>query len=262
MELPSCEPVGLRIRSIGTINDPKMQIDIFSYRELEESEERTLLNDISRCAELKTDITDFYKMAEHDPILEQVITNLYGMRCGQQQKLFHNLVRAITMQWTSLERTKQMFKLLFKKYSENVLFDRHVISVWFSPKQIMQAELQELKECKLGFRAQYLKAIADSILNEPSLSFDELIKLPFEKAKEELIKLKGIGEYSAEIALPHRQRFPIDMWSVKIFWSLLFPERNIKSVQIAMKEVKEEANRRWNPWQSYAFIYIINGLKL
>jgi len=261
MRLPSYEPVGLRLRNIGTINNPKIQVDIFLYRELEEREERMLLDDIIRCAELKTDINDFYNRAEHDLVLKHIITNLYGMRCGQQQKLFHNIVRALTMQWASLERTKQMLKLLFQKYSQKILFNRHVVSVWFTPKQIIQADLQELKECKLGFRARYIKAIANSVLNEPFLSFDELIKLPFEKAKKELIKLDGIGEYSAEIALPHKQRFPIDTWSVKIFWKLLFPERDIKSVQTAMKEVKEEAEKRWNPWQSYAFIYIINGLK-
>jgi 3-methyladenine DNA glycosylase/8-oxoguanine DNA glycosylase len=74
------------------------------------------------------------------------------------------------------------------------------------------------------------------------------------------MKLKGIGEYSAEIALPHTERFPVDQWSAKIFWSLFFPDRGIPPLKIAMKEVKRCAEERWKRWRGYAFIYVINDL--
>jgi len=62
----------------------------------------------------------------------------------------------------------------------------------------------------LGFRAKYLKTIADLIKGGLPL-LEGLGAMPFEDAKKELMTLKGIGEYSAEIALPHTERFPIDM---------------------------------------------------
>ncbi len=224
-------------------------------------EERALLNDITKCAELDTDVNGFYSIAKRDPILEYAVTDLYGMRCGRQQKLFHNIVRAILMQWASLERTKQMFKLLFQSYAKRVQFDGHVISMWFTPKQIAQTSLQELeKRCKLGFRAKHLKIIADLITNSHFPSLEDLEKMPFEKAKKELTQLRGIGEYSAEIALPHKERFPIDVWSVKIFWKLFFPKREISSIKAAIQEVRKQAEERWRTWRSYAFIYIINNL--
>lgn len=261
MELSSERLVGIRLKSIGTVENPMIEMAVFSDEKLEESEEKVLINDITKCAELNVDINAFYSMAKHDSILKYTLMNLYGMRCGRQQKLFHNIVRAILMQWASLERTKQMFKLLFQSYARKIRFDGHLVSTWFTPKQIAQASLQKLKkECKLGFRAEYLRTIANLISSGLIPSLEDLEKMPFEKAKKELMKLRGIGEYSAEIALPHRERFPIDVWSVKIFWKLLFPGKEMSSVKIAIQEIRKQAERRWKMWRSYAFIYIINDL--
>jgi 3-methyladenine DNA glycosylase/8-oxoguanine DNA glycosylase len=261
MELGSGKPVGLRLKSIGPVDYQKIRGSVFSDEKLGQEEERTLFKSVARCLELNTDINDFYLMAEHDPILSQVKTDLYGMRCGRHQRLFQDIVRAITMQWASLERTKQMSKLLFEAYGRRISFDGHTISAWFTPTQIARASLRHLREkCKLGFRAKYLKAIADLIHRKDFPCVERLEGMPAEDAKRELMKLKGIGEYSAEIALTHTERFPIDQWSVKVFWSLFFPDRAIPPLKIAMREVRACAEEIWKRWRGYAFVYVINDL--
>lgn len=261
IELASGKPVGLRLKSVGTVDRPKIHGAIFSDEKLGGEEERTLLKSVARCLELNTDISDFYSMAEHDPFLTQVKADLYGMRCGRHQRLFHGIVRAITMQWASLERTKQMSRLLFKAYGRRISFDGHIIFAWFTPGQIARANLQDLREkCKLGFRAKYLKDIAEWIHKGDFPSVEKLEMMPAEDAKRELMTLKGIGEYSAEIALPHTERFPIDMWSVRVFWSLFFPDKAIPPLKVAMEDVRTYADERWKRWRGYAFIYVINDL--
>jgi len=261
IELSRGELVGLKLRGVGSTEHPKIEGTIFSDEKLEGEEERVLLNSVAGCLELTTDISGFYSMAENDSIIKQVKADLYGMRCGRHQYLFHNVVRAITMQWASLERTKQMLSLLFQAYGRRISFDRHIISAWFTPGQIAQASLQDLREkCKLGFRAKYLKGIADLIHKENFPSLEKLSEMPAEDAKRELMRLKGIGEYSAEIALPHTERFPIDVWSAKVFWSLFFPNKPIPQLKIAIEEVRIHAEERWKRWRGYAFIYVINDL--
>jgi DNA-3-methyladenine glycosylase II len=261
MELGSGKTVGLRLKSIGTVDHKKINGSVFSDEKLGEEEERTLLKSVARCLELNTDINDFYLMAEHDPILSQVKTDLYGMRCGRHQRLFHDIVRAITMQWASLERTKQMSRLLFETYGRRISFDGRIICAWFTPRQIARATLQDLRmRCKLGFRAERLRAIADLIQRKDFPSIERLEGMPAEDAKRELMKLTGIGEYSAEIALPHTERFPVDQWSAKVFWSLFFPHSGIPPLKIAMREVRTCAEERWKRWRGYAFIYVINDL--
>jgi 3-methyladenine DNA glycosylase/8-oxoguanine DNA glycosylase len=261
IELPSGKPVGLRLKSVGTVDHPKIHGAIFSDEKIGGEEERALLKSIARCLELNTGLTDFYSMAEHDPILGQVKADLYGMRCGRHQRLFHDIVRAVTMQWASLGRTRQMSRLLFKHYGRRTSFDGHTISAWFTPRQIAQTSLRDLREnCKLGFRAEYLKDIADSIHKRDFPSLERLEEMSAEDAKRELMRLKGIGEYSAEIALPHTERFPVDMWSVRVFWSLFFPDKAIPPLKVALREVRTCAGERWKRWRGYAFIYVINDL--
>ena len=132
---------------------------------------------------------------------------------------------------------------------------------WFTPEQIARASLQDLQEkCKLGFRAKYLKTIADLINRGGLPSLEWLGAMPFEDAKKELMKLKGMGEYSAEIASPHTERFPIDMWSVRVFWNLFFPDESIPPLKTAIQNVRAHAESRWGRWRGYAFIYVINDL--
>lgn len=261
IELASGEPVGLKLKGVRSKDFPKINSTVFSNEKLGGEEEKELLDSVMKCLELDTDISVFYSMAEHDAIIKQVKADLYGMRCGRHQRLFHNIVRAITMQWASLERTEQMLGLLFQAYGHRISFDGHTLSAWFTPEQIARASLKDLREkCKLGFRAEYLKAIADSILKGNFPSLEKLEEMPAEDAKRELMKLRGIGEYSAEIALPHSERFPIDMWSAKVFWRLFFPNSVIPKLKIAIEKVRTHAEERWKRWRGYAFIYVINDL--
>jgi len=261
IELGSEEPAGLKLKTVGTTDSPKISGIIFSREKLGGDEERALLKNVARCLELNVDISGFYSMAERDPIIKQIKVDLYGMRCGQHQRLFHNIIRAITMQWASLERTKQMFRLLFQVYGRKISFDGRQIYAWFTPRQIAQASLKDLQEkCKLGFRAKHLKAIVNLIDKGDFPSLERLNEMPFADAKKELMRLKGIGEYSAEIALPHTERFPIDLWSAKVFWSLFFPDRALPPLKVATEKVRTHAEERWKRWRGYAFIYVINDL--
>jgi 3-methyladenine DNA glycosylase/8-oxoguanine DNA glycosylase len=84
--------------------------------------------------------------------------------------------------------------------------------------------------------------------------------MPFEKAKAELKKLKGIGDYSSEVILPHGEAFPIDIWSAQIFHKLFFPKRQVPPKQEAIRIVRKQAAERWGRWRRLAFVYILNDL--
>jgi 3-methyladenine DNA glycosylase/8-oxoguanine DNA glycosylase len=87
---------------------------------------------------------------------------------------------------------------------------------------------------------------------------DELWKLGAEKAKEKLLTLRGIGDYSADIVVPG-MGFPLDVWSAKIFHILFFgkvPEKPREAIPF-LKKIAEE---RWGKWCGQAFVYVLNDL--
>lgn len=261
IDLRQHTPVGLRLRALGDIERPRVSVQVFSENALTNEEETRLEKVVTKCCELKMDISEFYALVEEDLILVHAKSDLYGMRRGRHQHLFHDLVRAITMQNAPLRRTKQMSKLLFETYGHKISFNSHAVTTWFTPDQIAQARTKELRErCKLGFRASYLRGVATAIRDGRCPTINKLETMNVEKAKEELMKLRGIGEYSAEIALPHTETFPVDVWSAKIFWKLFFPHKPQPTLRVIIEKVKEHAEERWQKWRRYAFTYVINSL--
>jgi len=85
-------------------------------------------------------------------------------------------------------------------------------------EQLAETSEDQLRACQLGFRARYIKGIADYIKANPGW-FKETTKLPYEEAKTALCKLPGVGEKIADcvalFGLGHQQAFPVDTWMIK-----------------------------------------------
>jgi 3-methyladenine DNA glycosylase/8-oxoguanine DNA glycosylase len=79
-----------------------------------------------------------------------------------------------------------------------------------------------------------------------------------EEAKNKLLTLYGIGEYSAELVMP-KTGFPLDVWSAKIF-SMLFYGKIPDKPRDAIPALKLAAEQRWGNWMGYAFVYVLNDL--
>jgi N-glycosylase/DNA lyase len=207
---------------------------------------------------LKEDIRQFYALAKHDPVVEVLVKDLYGMRITKRADIFPSLVLAVTLQMAPIRRSDQMMNLLIKEYGEGIRFDGREVLYWPSPETIAKADVRELEErCKLGYRAKTLKGIAETICNGfPTLR--ELEKMSAEEAKAKLMELKGIGEYSADIVSPH-PGFALDVWSAKIFNMLLFGEE-AESARSVIPKLKKIAADRWGKWRGYVFTYVLHDL--
>jgi 3-methyladenine DNA glycosylase/8-oxoguanine DNA glycosylase len=87
---------------------------------------------------------------------------------------------------------------------------------------------------------------------------DELFAMAPEEAKNKLLTLQGIGEYSAELVMP-KTGFPLDVWSAKIF-SVLFYGKIPEKPREAIPALKLTAEQRWGNWRGCAFVYVLNDL--
>ena len=113
--------------------------------------------------------------------------------------------------------------------------------------------------CKLGYRAKRISELARKIEREGFPTTEEIERISPEKAKELLLELPGIGDYSADIINPHGG-FPIDVWSVEVFAKLFYgrePRNNREDVE----KVKREGLRRWGKWAWMAFFYTVQDLE-
>ena len=70
-----------------------------------------------------------------------------------------------------------------------------------------------LKECNLGYRSKYVVRTAKSVA-DGEIDLDEIRHMSYGQAKEELMKLYGVGEKVADciclFSLHHFEAFPVD----------------------------------------------------
>ena len=252
--------VGLKVKQKGNL----LSLDVFSTSGLSNADENILLENIEYKFGLKEDITPFYKMAEKDETLNRICRSLYGMRKISCSNLFDMLSIAILLQNAPLKRTNQMIISLLNHFGKPISFDNQLIYLWFTPESIDPATVDFLKDkCRLGYRAPYLKSIASSIVQGYDLH--SLRFLPTLEAKEKLMELKGIGSYSAEMVLldmRHYDVFPVDAWSVQLYWNVYFSELMPTSKQDALAKARTHAETWWGDWMGLAWTYIVYGVEL
>ena len=243
MRTPAGKLFGLKLRSVGTVEKPEIFCKIYSQRKLGTSERRELLKTVTWMLNLEEDIREFYALAERDTLVKVLVKDLYGMRNTKQPDIFQRLILAVTLQMAPITRSNQMMNSLMNEYGDRVSFDGKDILYWPSAERIANVEVEELKQkCKLGYRAKFLKDIAETLQTGfPTLQ--ELEEMPAQEAKAKLMQLNGIGEYSADIVLPH-SGFALDVWSAKIFSALLL-RRKAESPRNLIPKLKKVADDRW-----------------
>jgi DNA-3-methyladenine glycosylase II len=174
-------------------------------------------------------------------------------------ELFPALILAVTLQMAPMKRSNQMMDYLIAKYGDLASFDGKTIRYWPSAETVASKSHEELKsETKLGYRAQNLIEIAKA-LTQVFPSMDDLYRMDPLEAKQKLLELRGIGDYSAELVMP-KMGFPLDSWSAKIF-GVLFFGREPQDSREAIPALKKAAGKRWGEWRGYAFVYVLNDLE-
>ena len=252
-------PVGLKIRSRGTVEKPRVLVGVYSGRAVSKAEAERLRTTLSVCLGAEQDLTGFYGFAKRDGILKHVVESLYGMHDTQAASLFNSVILAICLQMARLKRSNQMMEAIDREYGETIEFDGKRIVLQPTAARIAKLDpVAFAQACKLGYRAKYIVASA-KMIESGFPEMQQIMMMPPEKAKEELVKLPGIGDYAADIINPHAG-FPIDAWSVDVF-GLLFFGKQPENRRDAIEDVKEEGIRRWGIWSWMAFFYVAQDLR-
>lgn len=98
-----------------------------------------------------------------------------------------------------------------------------------SPARVADAPQPVLRDAALGYRAAYLQATARRVA-DGELGLNDLGAVPFDRAREALLDLPGVGDKVADcvllFGLGHREAFPVDVWVKRAMESLYFGGRH------------------------------------
>ena len=250
--------LGLKLRSVGTVEEPRIDATLFTAERLTDRELIGLKQALVTLIGADQDLNDFYDVARKDEILRHTIEDLYGMHDTQTAYLFNSVVLSICLQMAKLDRSMKMMASINRFYGTRVSFDNKIIQVEPSAERIAKLKPEEFaRMCNLGYRAKYLVAAAKMVANGfPDIH--QIMSMPPDQAKKKLMELPGVGDYAADIINPHGG-FPIDAWSVDVFGRLFFG-REPDNARDAIEAVKEEGLRRWGKFAWMAFFYVAQDL--
>jgi N-glycosylase/DNA lyase len=128
-----------------------------------------------------------------------------------------------------------------------------------TPQRIAAASEAELRSCKMGFRAPHLLAAARQIAGG-QFDLERLRHLPQAEAREELMKLRGVGHKIADcvllFAFGFDGAFPVDVWVERALRQLYFPRRRVSA-----KRLQHFAATHFGPQAGYAQQYLFHYMR-
>jgi len=163
------------------------------------------------------DLTEFYEVAKGDRILHEVPKALSGMRM-RATSLWNAMLIAICQQNASFAQGWKMLCRVYRLMGKRVELDGLMTIIPPSPRDFLTNGARDLlREAGLGYRAETVVRAASAIERGLLEGVDELGD---GEAEERLREVKGIGAYTARLALVLSQRryglLPLDRWLERI----------------------------------------------
>ena len=186
-------------------------------------------------------------LKKEDIILKKII-NRYGSEKLQSKKnAFLTLAKSITGQQISIKAANSIWQKLEKKLKKA------------SPDNILKLKRNEIAKC--GFSKQkvnYLLNLANFFKKNKNIE-KKWKRIEDEKVIEDLVKIKGIGRWTAEMFLIfyllRPNIFPSAdiglLRAISINYNLKYPPK---------KEEIEKFRKKWNPWSTVAIWYLWRSL--
>lgn len=209
--------------------------------------------------DLETDLKPFYQLAAKDALLKQLVTKFYGYRIISQPDLFESLVWAVLGQQINLQFAYTLKQRFVEQFGERHSY--RDTDYFLFPTANVVAKLTDNDLLPLQFsrqKSKYVALIAQAF-SDDVISKRKLSALPLQEAKEQLMKIKGVGNWTANYALMKTFRyanaFPLEDAG------LHNAIKNLKGMKTkpTLDQVKR-IFKKYKGWEAYATLYLWKSL--
>lgn len=164
--------------------------------------------------DLKQDYGEYISRIDKEDVYLNAAVKLAGGVRILRQDIWEMIVSFLISQQKNIVRIRRCIENICEAYGNPVKNGRGEVYFTFpEPEALAGLEEDALKACNLGYRSKYVVRAARSVA-EGRFDLEQLGILPYEKAKEELLKLFGVGVKVADciclFGLHHLEAFPVD----------------------------------------------------
>ena len=242
--------------------------------QFQSSHEKIDIDFIQNYFRLDDNLPSILSEISKDDHIRRAISRLYGLRITRQEP-WECLISYICATYKNIPAIKGMINNLCRQFGRKITFDGYSFYTFPKPSDLAEASIEDIRKCKLGFRAKRVLA-ASKIINNGKLDFEALRRVEYEKAKLELLELPGVGHKVADcvllFSLDKLQAFPVDVWMKKSilefypqFFDQLFVENTSKKSSISHREYMRFSNfgkKYFGSYAGYAQEYLFHWKRL
>jgi DNA-3-methyladenine glycosylase II len=239
-------------------NGENLKIDFLNSNPTEEIKEQ-VAHYVREWFDLDTDLNPFYRLARKDKLLADLVKKFNGYRIIGQPDLFESLVWAVLGQQINLAFAYTLKQRFVETFGASVSHQEKKYFLFPVPEDVAQLTDNDLLPLQFSRqKSNYVKLIGEAFASN-SISKEKLGKLSFDDAKTELMKIKGIGNWTANYALMKTFRYPN-----------AFPLEDaglhnaIKNLKLMKKKptLNQVKNifKKYKGWEAYATLYLWKSL--
>lgn len=241
----------------GVVKDKPFKVRLRSNVLEFENASREFLESYFR---LEDDLPTILTQITKDKHMEKTVKALNGLRILRQDP-WECLVSYICATYKNIPAIKQMLSNLSRKFGEKRVLDRYTFYTFPTAEKLAKANLKELIECGLGYRAKYVSETAKKAANG-ELEIESLKEKSYEKARETLLTLRGVGLKVADcvslFSLEKLEAFPVDVWIKRALlkhYAKHFEKGFIRKISVKKSLTKADYERLSLFGRSYFGVY-------
>jgi N-glycosylase/DNA lyase len=201
-------------------------------------------------------LEEIYASFPEDPPMSEALESCRGLRIIRQPA-WECLATFITSSMKQVAHISQMSHAIRRRFGAPVKFGAGELHAYPSPETLALASEEDLRECKLGFRAKNLLGTA-RLIAEGQVNLAEIARLGDAEARAALCRLPGVGEKVANCVLlfgfERLQSFPIDVWIERVLRERYFPRKR----KLALKRLQKFCAEYFGPYGGYAQQYLFH----
>ena len=201
-------------------------------------------------------MSEIFASFPSDPWLEKARAFAPGLRILRQEP-WETLCNFICSSLKQIVQIEQINHELRRAFGDEVWEGLHSFP---DASRLALATEAKLRGCRLGFRARHLFVAARQIASS-EISLERIGALPTGEAREQLMRVQGVGEKVANcillFAYGRVEAFPIDVWVERVLRRLYFNN----SQRIKHERLRTFADSHFGPYRGYAQQFLFHWIR-
>ena len=197
--------------------------------------------------------TDYSSIKKELLCMDKKIANCVEYGSGiriLKQDLWETIVSFIISANNNIPRIKRIIETMCTMFGNRIAMEEEELFSFPTPDVIAKLSKDDLAPLKVGYRDTYILDAAQKITSG-EVDIDVLPKLSDIDAKDELMKIKGVGSKVADcillFALGRFSVFPTDVWIKRILSNVY---------NVPDKEIQNFVNQKYKSLAGYAQQYL------